>query len=296
MKILLAIDSSSTSQNVIHEAARRPWPFGSTFGVISVVDLGRWEGLPTLIDDAKHEAQRLVDGAADRLTQCGHEVFREIELGLPKKAIPEFARQWSADLVMVGSHGQNQMIRFLLGSVAQGVVRHAPCSVEIVRPNPVGAKSSSEAMKILVATDGSECSVKAVYSVANRPWPPQSQIKIMSVVQLFNPENRLPAPPLCSEYPTSSLEQFWKNAHIRANEAVAEARKIFSATNLTMWDGNATPVGDPRPILLDEAKSWEANLIVVGSHGRQGFDRLLMGSVSEAIALHAHCSVEVIRR
>jgi nucleotide-binding universal stress UspA family protein len=296
MKILLAIDSSSTSQNVIQAAAARPWPFSTTFGVISIVDMGRWEGLPTLIEDARHEAERLVDGAEDRLTQCGHEVFKEIQLGLPKKAIPEFARQWRADLVLVGSHGQNQMIRFLLGSVAQAVVRNSPCSVEIVRPNSLGFPSSSPAMKIVVATDGSECSVKAVYSVANRPWPLQSQIRIISVVQFFNPENRLPAPPLCSEYPTSTLEQFWKKAHLRADEAVAEAREIFAGTNLTVCDGNATPVGDPRPILLDEAKMWEANLIVVGSHGRQGFDRLLMGSVSEATALHAHCSVEVIRR
>jgi nucleotide-binding universal stress UspA family protein len=296
MKILLAIDSSSTSQHVIQEAARRPWPFGTTLGVISIVDLGRWEGLPTLMEDAKREAQRLVDDAADKLAACGHEVFREIQLGLPKKAIPKFAKQWGADLVMVGAHGENQMIRFLLGSVTQVVVRNSPCSVEIVRPNPVASQSSSHAMKILLATDGSECSVKAVYSVANRPWPPQSQIRIMSVVQLWNPENPLPAPPLGSEYPTSSLEQLWKKAHLRANQAVAEARKIFTGTNLIVCDGNATPVGDPRPVLLDEAKICEANLIVVGSHGRQGFDRLLMGSVSEAIALHAHCSVEVIRR
>jgi len=296
MKVVLAIDCSSTSENVIHEAAGRPWPVGTTFAVISVVDMGKWEGLPTLIEDAKHAAQRVVDGAADKLTQCGHEVFREIQLGLPKKAIPEFARQWGADLVLVGSHGQSPMVRFLLGRVAQAVVRNAPCSVEIVRPNPVGVPSASHAMKILLATDGSACSLKAIYSVANRPWPNQSQIRIMSVVQLFNPENPLPAPPLCSEYPTSSLEEFWKKAHIRADEAVAEARKIFAATSLNICDGNATPVGDPRAILLDEAKMWEANLIVVGSHGRQGFDRLLMGSVSEAIALHAHCSVEVIRR
>ena len=107
MKILLAIDSSSTSQNVIHEAATRPWPFGTTFSVISVVDMGEWEGLPVLIEDAKRGARRSVEAAADKLTQCGHEVFSEIQLGLPKKAIPEFARQWCADLVMVGSHGQS---------------------------------------------------------------------------------------------------------------------------------------------------------------------------------------------
>jgi len=295
MKILLAIDSSSPSQGVIEDAATRPWPLGSAFYVISIVDMGSWEGLPALIEDAKREAQRLVDAALGKLTESGHDVRSEVRLGLPKKAIPEFARQWGADLVMVGSHGQNQMIRFLLGSVALAVVRSSPCSVEIVRPNPAESGSSSQAMKILLATDGSECSLKAVYSVAHRPWPAQSQIRIMSVVQLFNPENRLPAPPLCSEYPTRQLEQFWKEAHMRADQAVADARKIFAGTNLNLCDNQATPVGDPRAVLLDEAKLWQANLIVVGSHGRRGFDRWLMGSVSEAIALHAHCSVEVIR-
>ena len=83
---------------------------------------------------------------------------------------------------------------------------------------------------------------------------------------------------------------------MRAEQAVAEARKILVGTSLKLCDEQATPVGDPRAVLLDEAKLWVANLIVVGSHGRQGFDRWLMGGVSEAIALHAHCSVEVIRR
>jgi nucleotide-binding universal stress UspA family protein len=296
MKILLAIDSSGTSQNVINAVVTRPWPLGTTFCVMSVVDIRYREGLPALIEDAQHEARTVVDSAAARLTQAGHDVFSEILLGLPKKTIPKYARRWGADLIMVGSHGQNAMTRFLMGSVAHAVVRSSPCSVEIVRPSRGVAKTSLQGMKILVGTDGSACSVKAVYSVANRPWPAKSQIKVVSVVQLLNPENPLPGVPLCSEYPTSVVEQVWKEARIRAGEAVAEARKIFHDNNLNVCDCKATPVGDPRAILLDEAKAWEADLIVVGSHGRQGFDRLLMGSVSESIALHAHCSVEVIRR
>ena len=57
-----------------------------------------------------------------------------------------------------------------------------------------------------------------------------------------------------------------------------------------------TPVGDAREILLDEARAWGAHLIVLGSHGKHGFDRLVLGSVSESVALYAQCSVEVIRR
>jgi nucleotide-binding universal stress UspA family protein len=54
-------------------------------------------------------------------------------------------------------------------------------------------------------------------------------------------------------------------------------------------------VGDPRIHILEHAKHWPADLIALGSHGRRGLDRALMGSVSEAIAIHSACSVEVIR-
>ncbi len=53
--------------------------------------------------------------------------------------------------------------------------------------------------------------------------------------------------------------------------------------------------GDPREVILNSADTWNADLIMVGSHGRKGFDRLLVGSVSEAVARHARCSVEIVR-
>jgi hypothetical protein len=79
----LAIDSSSQSQKVIEEVLA-PWPFGSSFCVLSVVEMARWEALPTLIEDAKHEAQNLVSIAQVNLSQAGHETFSEVESGFPK--------------------------------------------------------------------------------------------------------------------------------------------------------------------------------------------------------------------
>jgi len=296
MKILLAIDGSTASQYVVNTAAVRPWPSGTVFCVFSGVDdVGRWEGLPELVEDAKHEAQSLVKGAADALTQSGHEVFSEIPLGSPKRTIPEYAKQWGADLVMVGSHGQSALTRFRLGSVAQAVLRASPCSVEIVRPSPA-PPSPSVGMKILLATDGFECSEKAIYSLANRPWPAKSEIRIVSVVQLPIPEIQATASPLSAGYPPELLEQVWMEERTRAADAAANARKALIGTGLKLCDGEATPEGEPRAIILDEAKAWGADLIVLGSHGRHGLDRLLMGSVAESVAVHAHCSVEVVRR
>src|SRR6516162_1429967 len=81
----------------------------------------------------------------------------------------------------------------------------------------------------------------------------------------------------------------------RMKKCIAAAREIVSGSPLTV---NAElPEYEDRPyqVILHEAEEWDADLIVVGSHGRSGLDRVVMGSVSEAVALHAKCSVEIIR-
>jgi nucleotide-binding universal stress UspA family protein len=78
-----------------------------------------------------------------------------------------------------------------------------------------------------------------------------------------------------------------------AGDAISEALQIVKAAGLRTCD--EALIGDPKARIVDEAKEWEADLVVVGSHGRRGIERVLQGSVSEAVAMHAPCSVEVIR-
>jgi nucleotide-binding universal stress UspA family protein len=295
MRVILAIDPSTGSQHVVNEAAARPWPTGTTICALSVVDMGSWEGLPTLLEDAKHAAQTQVEKATNQLNHPGYEVFSEVQLGYPKKSISDFAREWKADLVMVGSRGLGAVSRFFLGSVAQAVLRSAPCSVEIVRPASVDGPASSRGMKILFATDGSECSEIAAHSVANRPWTADTEIKIVCVRELLVLENAATVSSPCSVYPQSLLNEILEDARKRAKKAVSQARHILTSKGLKVCDGPVTPVGDARALLLDESRAWSANLIVLGSHGRHGFDRLALGSVSESVALYADCSVEIIR-
>jgi nucleotide-binding universal stress UspA family protein len=295
MRVLLAVDPSTGSQHVVDEVAARPWPTGTTICVLSVVDMGRWEGLPTLMEDAKRAANTLVKIATEKLDRPGHKIFSEVQLGYPKKSISEFAREWKADLVMVGSRGQGAVSRFFLGSVALAVLRSAPCSVEIVRPASTDSPPSSRAMKILLATDGSECSEIAARSVANRPWPAGSEIKIICVRELLVLENAITVSSPCPVYPESLLDEILEDARKRADKAIAQAYLVLISKGLKVCEGPGTPVGDARAILLDEARAWGADLIVLGSHGRHGFDRLILGSVSESIALYADCSVEIIR-
>jgi nucleotide-binding universal stress UspA family protein len=295
MKVLLAIDTSQASKYVVEEASTRPWPDGTVFSIIHVVDVQVFGKLTAFVEDAKQQGQKLVKAVAERLAGSGHKAECDSFLGFPKSAISEYAKQWRAELVMAGSHGQGAIKRFLIGSVAQGILRTAPCSVEIVRPSSHGAPASSHALRIILATDGSEFSTAAAKSLASRPWPKDSQVKMVSAVEILIPESQVSGYPLSSMFPPSLLDDLMQNARTHAQDAVENARKLLAGSKLKVAQEAAIPLGDPRIVILDEAKEWGADIIVMGSHGRRGFNRLLLGSVSESVAVHAHCSVEVVR-
>lgn len=147
-------------------------------------------------------------------------------------------------------------------------------------------------MKILIPVDGSACSDRAVAEVARRPWPEGSQIKVLFVIHSHFPN--LPDPVLVSPA-----------AHF---ESLAHERKISDAVvdkaTSTLREGNGShgldiigesAEGAPKEMILDEAERWGADLTVMGSHGRGAVKRFLLGSVSHAVAEHAHCSVELVR-
>lgn len=147
-------------------------------------------------------------------------------------------------------------------------------------------------MKILVALDGSSFSDEALESVAARPWPKNSEIKVISAVEL--PPVYVATP---WSLPASYPEEFANAAKDRAMSTVEHAiSKLRQKMNGTVKLSSATPVGSAKQIILNEAEEWNADLIVLGSHGYGAWTRLLLGSVSSAVATHAHCSVEIVRK
>lgn len=295
MKILLAIDSSDASQDVLAEAVSRPWPANTEFRILHVVDISGMGRFAALLDEEKRVGEDLVRTAAEKFNGSRRRVTTESLVGFPRMAITDYAKAWKADFILVGSRGHGAIARFLLGSVAQAVLRAAPCSVTIVRRDAREDSSSRRGFRILLGTDGSQSASVAAKSIASRPWPEGSQVKILSAVELLVPENAMSISSPAPVYPASLLDEVWSDARMRARDAVAEAAQSLSGSGLKVVDGEEAPDGDPRTTLLDEAEQWGANLIVLGSHGRRGMDRLLMGSVSESVAMHAHCTVEVIR-
>lgn len=295
MRLLVAIDSSPVSDTIIREVVRRPWAPGTIASVLHVLDLALLPTNANVLQTVYRSAEVLVNSASAKLGGAGLQTEAKVLEGDPRSTIAEYAQKSAADMAFVGSHGASGLVRFLLGSVAQGTLRRSPCSVEIVRQvSPHGAARPS-AMKILLATDGSDCSMAAAASVADRPWPPASQIRVISVIPLVAPfTDALPTDPVYYLSPDVG-EELQKQARTRAEEAVARARKVLEHAHTKVVEIDSLPLGDPREVILDQAKNWGADLIVTGSHGYRGIDRLMLGSVSEAVAMHAHCSVEVIR-
>jgi nucleotide-binding universal stress UspA family protein len=101
--------------------------------------------------------------------------------------------------------------------------------------------------------------------------------------------------PEASEFRVVSVEEPWliKSSKMDPQEAVTTAEQARTAAGLKT--SGEVLSGNPKEVILEEARRWDADLIVVGSHGRRGFKRFLLGSVSEAVAMNAHCSVVVVR-
>ena len=81
----------------------------------------------------------------------------------------------------------------------------------------------------------------------------------------------------------------------RTQKAIRDAEEIVARAGLQTSESISVLLDEPEAIIAAEAGQWKADLIVLGSHGRQGINRLLLGSVSEGVALHASCSVDVVR-
>jgi nucleotide-binding universal stress UspA family protein len=300
MKILLAVDGADSSLAAAAEAGRSPWPSGSVVKILSIAEMTMPETPETLplAQGSYAEWQRIfeqravanVAAAAAQFAESGGaqtEVVTKTLTGSAKELILNEAEIWGADLLILGTHGYNLFERFWLGSVSRAIAAHAPCSVRVVRQLP--AKVAKPAMKILLATDGSECSQHAVASVADRPWPAGSEVRVISVVHLpFTPT------PETWGLPDSYYSELERAGMAQADAAIDQAVSRLNESPMAVT--NEVILGHAEEKILDAARTWEADLIVIGSHGRSGWRRFLLGSVSQAVVSHAHCSVEIVRK
>ena len=148
-------------------------------------------------------------------------------------------------------------------------------------------------MKILLAIDGSEQSEAAVDEVSRRHFGDHTEVRIISVIEPTYYPTTLPWEGIDMKL----YKQIEKHALKRALETVqkASAKLLADAGSRHINITTKELSGSPKSAILEEAEAFGADLIVIGSHGHGSIERFLLGSVSQAVALHATCSVEIVR-
>jgi nucleotide-binding universal stress UspA family protein len=148
----------------------------------------------------------------------------------------------------------------------------------------------SESMKLLLAIDGSPHSDAAIVDVARGSWPDGTDIEILSVIPASASLAVDPALVIAAVY-IEQLEERWRRPTMLVNAARDRIEGDAWGVRVT----TKIIEGNPRDVILDEARDWSADLIVVGAGGYGGPRHMILGSVAGAVVANAPCSVQVVR-
>lgn len=144
-------------------------------------------------------------------------------------------------------------------------------------------------MKILLATDGSKFSEAAAQALASQVNSQDAQVLILQAVEPL----AISTPPQMATGYAPELTEKREQQLNEAKASVAAASKALQAVGFAVT--TRVVEADPRTAILDVAEESGTDLIVMGSHGRRGLKKFLLGSVAESVARHAHCSVLIVR-
>ena len=294
MRILLAYDGSQGSQQALALADALALPPGSSIRVVLVVQpamaaLGP-AGMPgalipsPALDEALMAALRAdVDAAVRMLGRADRTAEGTVTIGRPASVLLDEATRFRADLAVVGSRGQGPIASLVLGSVSSEISDHAPCPVLVAR--------TPEITTILFATDGSEAAAKAEEMLGSWPTFDGLPIRVVSVADVAAPWHTGIAPMLHAKAAAAHAEavEIAQAEHSRlAEDAAVRLRAAGRSVETNLRSGDAA--GE----IISGAEEFGADLIVVGSRGRTGLARLVLGSVARNVLHGSRASVLVV--
>lgn len=266
-KLLVATDGSKFSKSAIREAISLAKTCSSKLIAVSVVTTNvEFEDLvPQVVAKAEREVREHLESIKNKALKegvdCEIVIHRSEE---PFRDIVNDAAKNKVDMIIIGTHGRTGLKRLMMGSVTAKVIGHAPCKVLVV---PKDARLTLD--KILIATDGSifsEMASREAISIAKRT---NSGLIALSIAKK---DENLPV----------------------AKESIDMVREVAEREGIKVEA--LTLKGEPYEVIVKTAKQKNAGLIVVGSHGRTGVERLLMGSVTERVIGHSGTAVLVVRK
>jgi len=284
-KLLLSTDGSEFAEGAIREAIKLAKTCSSKLFVISVVETNpEYEAIaPQLVEKAAKETKQHLDSVRERALKEGVDceiVQRQGED--PFKYIVDESEKKQASIIITGRRGRKGLKRLMMGSETARIIGHSHCSVLVV---PRAA--NIEFKRIVVATDGSKYSDAAVSEAIGISKRCGSTLTAISVI---HSEGSTPFDIVHTEMMKQDIaEKELKMAECIIRDCKEASEKEGVSVTGLIYSGK------PFETIIETAKEKQADLIVVGTHGRTGISKLLMGSVTERVIGLSDCAVLVVR-
>jgi len=285
-RLLLATDGSQHSEGAIREAIRLAKKCSSSLTAVSVIETNpEFETIaPQVLEKMEKEVRVHLEEVKARAKKDGVDCVTAVHEGEDSyQYIVDEAVKQKSSMIVMGRRGKKGLKRLVMGSTTSWTIGHAPCSVLVV---PSAAQV--ELKSIVVATDGSKYSTAAASEAIGIAKRNNSKLTVIAVVPAEL------ATPMDIDVVMSQRELIAeKEMHVAEQNAKAvkeAAQKEGVSVQAFVMSGK------PADAVIETAKEKDADLIVVGSHGRTGLERLLMGSVAERIIVLSDRAVLVVKR
>lgn len=279
-RILVAVDGSESSKNAFRQACRIALEDKSWVTVITTIppyeDLFQMPSIQEKVSVAlRAEGEKIVAEIKKIAAEEDTYIKTLLEEGTPFDTIIDTAEEGNYDLIVMGRLGMKRIEKALVGSVTARVIGNSQRDVLVF---PLNTKIGWNT--IMLATDGSKYSLSATDKAINIAKSYGAEIKAVSVVDVTE------------EFQTEAPEAVDRLV-AGAKGFVEEVRKKAETQGVRIEP--LVREGETYKVITDLARKFASDVIVMGSHGRTGIKRLLMGSVTEKVLGYAPCPVLVIR-
>jgi nucleotide-binding universal stress UspA family protein len=268
--ILLPYDGSDGAAEVLHHAGELAHWADATVQVLYVADTTR-DSVTVVeghtVDALEREGEEVVEEAAKTLETLGVPYETDVVQGNPAPTIAEYAERYDQDLVVMPTHGREGISRYLVGSVSEKVVRLSSVPVLTVRMRP-DETLTFPYETILVPTDGSSAATHAAEHVVEFAAALDASVHVLSVVD---------DAALGLDVRSSLSGEGTEAAATEAVETVVAAAEERGVSNTVSHVEHGTPA----EVILDSVEANDVDAVGMGTTGRRGTDRILLGSVAE---------------
>jgi nucleotide-binding universal stress UspA family protein len=276
-KLLVAVDGSQSSLHALEESFRLS---KEGVRVVSVappftVDLkiGAEGEIQKML---KEPCETALTKAAEMGKTAGATIVGICAMGQPYERIVDLSESEGCDLIVMGAKGMLSLEKALMGDTTAKVIGYSVKDVLVVPE-----KTTLGFGKILVASDGSEYSRRAMSRAMDFAESYGTELDVVSIVEIL-PEIYSIAPQVVEEKVQKTEE------YIAGLRKQADSRGIKSR-------GFVRDSAEPYNVITEIAQKEQIGLILMGSHGRTGLSRILMGSTAERVIAHAPCPVLVVK-